>query len=943
MSLCAIAFGNEARPFSAVAQAPGRESFAVDPKTPMELWDAVDYLVRAGHADQAVPYLKKFLRTKPTDALLLTIRDRYGSGSVLRLDEHEETKPYAIPLFNLMVEASRRNAMRPDRIERFVDELAKSRAEQDYAIEKLRESGAYSIPFFVKALQRQGLTPEQRATIAFNMGRLDRAAVPALLAMLDGPEDSITADACEALGSIGDPRAIPALTYLAADPATPDVPRLAAKRSLARLTGRSFANQARAPIRVLVDEARKYLRHAYSFPANRVVIWTWRKGEGPSPSVVTGAEAEAILGLKAAREALALDPADLDAQATFAALTLGQAVDRVGLLAFEANPGASDPIALGTVLASGPKVMELVLRRALADRQADLAAASALVLSRVTDRDSLTIAYHPSPLLEALSSPDRRVRFAAARALVEMQPQRPFAGSSRVVPTLAWFIGDPSSPKGVVIDGNLDRGNRLAAGLRGLGIEAFLTARGDDGFRLASSTADVEAVFIEPTALQGAWSLLDIITNLRADARTAGLPIFILRPDPAEIDPVLRDGPLKPQREVEPNNDLIHATKISFPPNADGRARLIGKLMDSDRRGDYYRLGPLKPGTVFTGILAIPEISSIQLDQTDFLLEREVRHGDKPRLAGILVKAADLSGRIDYRIPETPEPEPPKNKAKTIKSPFADVTDDDTPEANAGPPIYGDYFLRVKGKNLDRDRGADPTYTISLFVMDPSNPPPPRPAAVQQRLEILAERFPRVEMIVASNNPNLMKLQVDRAFDRMGRHSMSAAERIAYAKQAAGLLAFLAGRPGTPFDGDLAHASTNLTTALNSPDVGMAASLALGDVPGPDAQRALADVALDPGKPVDLRLSAANQLSRSIQRFGPLLAADQEKRLVEELDREADPNIRPALSAVLGALRPKADAVGRRLRIFQLVPSQGPAPAAADASKTPAPETPPDK
>ena len=264
----------------------------------------------------------------------------------------------------------------------------------------------------------------------------------------------------------------------------------------------------------------------------------------------------------------------------------------------------------------------------------------------------------------------------------------------------------------------------------------------------------------------------------------------------------------------------------------------------------------------------------------------------------MLVKAADTTGRIEYRIPEKPEPEPVKplsdGKAKPAKSPFAEITDDDSPEANAGPPIYGDYFLRVKGKNIENKRGADPLYTISLFALDPSNPPPPRPAVVQQRLELLAERFPRVEMILPSNDPNLMKLQVDRAFSRMGRRPLSAGERAAYAKQAAGLLAFLAGRPGSPFDADIPHVSTNLALALNTPETGMAAAVALGDVPGPEAQRALADVALDPGRPPELRLSSANQLSRSIQRFGPLLADAQEKRLVEELDREADPNIRPA-------------------------------------------------
>ena len=46
-------------------------------------------------------------------------------------------------------------------------------------------------------------------------------------------------------------------------------------------------------------------------------------------------------------------------------------------------------------------------------------------------------------------------------------------------------------------------------------------------------------------------------------------------------------------------------------------------------------------------------------------------------------------------------------------------------------------------------------------------------------------------------------------------------------------------------------------------------------------------------------------LVRSIQRFGPLVAADQEVRLLAAYDQESDPALRTALAAVLGALRPK--------------------------------------
>ncbi len=58
-----------------------------------------------------------------------------------------------------------------------------------------------------------------------------------------------------------------------------------------------------------------------------------------------------------------------------------------------------------------------------------------MALAKVTDRDSLVSGGRPHPLVEALVAPGRRVQFAAAQALVELAPDRPFPGSSRVVPS----------------------------------------------------------------------------------------------------------------------------------------------------------------------------------------------------------------------------------------------------------------------------------------------------------------------------------------------------------------------------------------------------------------------------------------------------------------------------------------------------------------------------
>jgi len=81
--------------------------------------------------------------------------------------------------------------------------------------------------------------------------------------------------------------------------------------------------------------------------------------------------------------------------------------------------------------------------------------------------------------------------------------------------------------------------------------------------------------------------------------------------------------------------------------------------------------------------------------------------------------------------------------------------------------------------------------------------------------------------------------------------------------------------------------------------------------------RSLADAALDSSRAVSSRTVAAENLARHVRRFGPRLAGGQENRLVGELKTEADPALRDALAAVVGALRPGPDASGSRLQTYR--------------------------
>lgn len=699
-------------------QVPGPEIFHKDIKSPMELWDAADYLVRTGQAKHAVPFLNKFLESKPDDETLLTIRDRYGVRSVLRLEDDPATRPLARPIVDMLNAAVRRNATDPERIARFINALSKSHHEQDYAVERLREAGPYAVPALIQALERPGLGVEERSLMVHNMGRLDRSAAPPLIASLDSESSKLIVDVSEVLGQIGDRRALPGLMYLAARNRPETQVGQAVRRAIRRITGESYESQPTSTVRLLTNEARAYQLHGVRFPSDPLLIWEWdRAGNVPAPRAVTQSEAEATLGNRLAREALELDPTYMPAQVVLISLALEKAIEQVGFTAFPAKDPSG---AYAAALAAGPIVLGNVLSTAIADRKFDLAAVAASALGQVTDATALPDGRRLNPLIEALSAPSRRVQLAAARALVLLEPHKPFAGSSRVVPILAWFVTNQPAPRAVVIDGNLARGSQLTGHLKALGYDPLLGPTGAEGFRLAAESADVELIIVDHHLIQGAWRLTDTLANLRADARTAGIPIYVV-------------GPLN-------LNEKLNYLKTSFP-------------------------------------------------------------GVK-----LLVQ------------PQTPE-------------------------------------------LLEKQLGG-------------------RPAA------------------------------------------LSAEERAGYAREAAILLARLATAPGSPFEPDLSGAESALTIALSIPGTSLAATAALGEIPGRAAQPGLADVVVDTGKPVQLRINAAAQLAKSLQRFGRLVAADQEIKLLATFDRERDPAVRNAVAAVIGALRPKPGPVGHRLQQYEPLPPQ---------------------
>ena len=154
------------------------------------------------------------------------------------------------------------------------------------------------MPFLVQALERPGISG-RGATRCWhdNMGRLDRSAVPALLAVLDSPDARLAADAATALGRIGDPRAVPFLTYPAAAADAPPAVRAGGPGGDRPADGPAVRVAAARPAQVLTDAAWGFHRHQVEFPGDPVVVWTWDKtGRRPRRAGRAGARPRSTSG-----------------------------------------------------------------------------------------------------------------------------------------------------------------------------------------------------------------------------------------------------------------------------------------------------------------------------------------------------------------------------------------------------------------------------------------------------------------------------------------------------------------------------------------------------------------------------------------------------------------------------------------------------------------------
>jgi HEAT repeat protein len=526
-------------PASPSAEVPEESPLLVEPKTPAEFFDAAVLTDRLYRPALAKRYLQKLLQLNPSDDVLIELRNKYGPGVFLRLADEAALKPASTQLLERVTAALRKHEDDPAFLDSLIAGLQGAPDERDTAVQMLTNIGPTAVPRMLKHLSALK-SGEDPGVLVQALAQMGPQVLPVLVGALESTNDAIRNGAIQALGVLGSKRAIPYLLEPAFDVNQPAGIRLAARTALARIMDvpidkgegvSSFGAESQ-----LKKLARDGLAGRMVWPTTngKTDLWTWND---ESKSIVrhrlSPLAASVYTGLRFSQQAMALDPEDRAAQILFLALDFAWDAQA----AKEARGGqAAVPRPLGPgsthnlALTAGPDVASstLALGQALNNPVVELGALHAL--AAVGARAEIYGSHQSrSPLLAALDDPNQEVQYAAAVAILRSNPEMPFRGSQRVVEVLTRAISGTQTPFAVVIDTNREEGNQMAGLLNQIGFETIAMATGREGFEVAVRQSNVVLVAVQTNVIR--WPLSQTVANLRADARSAQIPILVFGPE----------------------------------------------------------------------------------------------------------------------------------------------------------------------------------------------------------------------------------------------------------------------------------------------------------------------------------------------------------------------------------------------------------------------------
>jgi len=409
------------------------------------------------------------------------------------------------------------------RIDEAIQMLGGHLRQQNMAKEFLMEAGEYAVPALLRQIT-DGTDPVLKQKALEMLEGIGSRAVAPLSAALISLDDQSQVKIAGVLGRIRFTSALPYLAELAADGSASAAARDAAGRAAGQLGGGD------APVSVhFATLGRRYLLAAVGltpYPNDATNnIWSYDAHVGLMPTPVPTPIYGDVMGMALSRKALQLNPSDSSALATFIAADLSR---ENHLPAGESDPiyGESQYSPDFYALGAGPDIMQQVLGIAIDSSDTALARDAIRALQKTAGNSNLFEGGTGRvALLEALTYPDRRVRYDAALALGKANPTGGFPSDFAVVPLLASAVRAADATYALVLADDAENARVYSDWLNALGYTVVAQASSlADARESVARAAGIDLVVMR----QGPQGTLDTVAELRSLSKTSVAPILVL-------------------------------------------------------------------------------------------------------------------------------------------------------------------------------------------------------------------------------------------------------------------------------------------------------------------------------------------------------------------------------------------------------------------------------
>jgi len=522
-----------------------------NPEKPQDLLNVISLLLDLNQPKPAKTLFKKLLALEIDEAELVALGKKVGSAGLYRIARTPEFKPDAVPFVDKVSAAMNRAARDPAKIEELIERLKQPSLDARLqAVDELRQGRELAAQALLSVLYDPARA-EEHASVRTALAAIGGDGIEPLGLIAVFAADAERIEALKVLGAVEASEAAGPLYAGAFGSESSSIVRQVASQGIVRRSGK-LPTPISAAAELYLDAKRMYLARPREIELTQVDRqWTWDSAL-KRPTLALGADKRLVQLARAALLAdIAADISGRDPNAVTLAQTasleaamLSKPTAKPGASAGEAPaapaaepdaaaakpaaPQAVDPVAAWNA-AMKPTAVEL--RRLLEfvaanDRSAAAAAAIQLLVRAEGPHAVEGIGGRPSTLVKLTTHPDRRIRFAAMEAIVGLDPKEPFTGSSAVADALGYFASATGTRKVVVADTNASRGRDvggIATSEFGGRPEVATNAR--DAVRLVAGDPDVEAVLMYRSMMLA--ELGQLLAQLRADPRTARLPVFV--------------------------------------------------------------------------------------------------------------------------------------------------------------------------------------------------------------------------------------------------------------------------------------------------------------------------------------------------------------------------------------------------------------------------------